>query len=121
MDNVINAIEEITTQGGEQNFCIIYLTEDYYLQFTGSKDSNELYCEAVSNQFLVKELQLSDIQNQQLLDLGWSEADFGNYSKTVRIQTAEAKIQLVKLIMETAKDVYKTPINDDTEFTIELE
>lgn len=121
MDNVINAIEEIITEGGEQNFCIIYLTDDYYLQFTGSKGSSELYCEAVGNQFLSKDLQLSDIQNQQLLDLGWNEADFGNYSKSVRIQTGDAKMQLVKLIMETAKDVYKAPITDDTEFTIELE
>ena len=121
MDNVINAIEEITTEGGEQNFCIIYLTEDYYLQFTGSKGSNELYCEAVSNQFLSKELQLSSTQNQQLLDLGWSEADFGNYSRSFRLQAGDAKMQLIKFNMETAKDVYKAPINDDTEFTIELE
>ncbi len=121
MDNVINAMEEITTEGGEQNICIIYLTEDYYLQFTGSKGNNELYCEAVSNQFLPEDLQLSDAQNQQLLDLGWSEADFGNYSKSTRFEAGDAKMQLIKFIMETAKDVYKAPINEDTEFTIELE
>lgn len=121
MDNVINAIEQITTEGGEQNFCIIYATEDYYLQFTGQKGSSSIYCEAVSNQFLAKDLHLSDAQHQQLLDMGWSEPDFGNYSKSVRLQTGEDKMNLVKLIMETAKEVYKAPITDDTEFTIELE
>ena len=62
MDNVINAIEEITTEGGEQNFCIIYLTDDYYLQFTGSKGNSAVYCEAVSNQFIPEDLQLSEAQ-----------------------------------------------------------
>jgi hypothetical protein len=121
MENVISAIEEITTEGGDQNFCIIYLTEDYYLQFTSQKGSNEIYCEAVSNQFLSQDLHLTEAQEDQLFDLGWEEPDFGNYYTNMRIGTSESKMKLIEFIMDTAKKVYGHPITEDTEFTIELE
>lgn len=121
MDYLIDAIKQVTEDGGNGNFCIVHLNDDYYLQFTGQNGSKEVYCEAVSNQFLEKSQQLTTDQQQQLLDLGWDTPDFGNYSRNCSVRSSEDLIKTVQFLMDTAKKVYQTAITEDTEYTIELE
>ena len=120
MDYLIEAIREITEDGGNSNFCIVHLDDTYYIQFTGQKGGQSIYCEAVSNQFLPKAKQLTTEQEQQLLALGWSTADFGNYSSNQSVQAGKDLMETVQFIMTTAKEIYHTPITEATEYTIEL-
>lgn len=121
MENIIESLEEITSEGGDGNFFIIHLDDLYYLQCLGQNGSTEVLCEAVGNQFLEEGQKLSAQQNDLLLSLGWSEPDFGNYTKSATLSKPEDFVALAELLAKTAKEVYQLAITDDTEYTVELE
>jgi hypothetical protein len=47
-----DSIREIKTAGGDNNFIIINLDSDYFIQMAGEKGSSILIVEAVSNENL---------------------------------------------------------------------
>ena len=119
MENIIDTLQEITSEGGDGNYFIIHLNDDYYIQFTGQKGNPDVYCEAVSNHFLEEKAKLTAVQEQQMLDLGW-EQDM-NYSKEAILNTAADFVKLGEWIQKTATEVYGIKITEDTELTIEVE
>jgi hypothetical protein len=119
MENIIDILQEITSEGGDNNHFIIHLNDDYYIQFTGQKGNPDVYCEAVSNLFLEEKVKLTEAKEQQMLDLGWSQ-DM-NYSKEAILNTAADFVKLGEWVQKTATEVYGIKITEDTELTIEVE
>src|SRR5689334_21644909 len=68
------------------NFVILEgdAARNYYIQFAGS--DNEIYYEAVANEFLATEDQLDPKGLRALRKLGWREPDqqIGNWNRTFR-------------------------------------
>ena len=121
MENVLETLQEIMTEGGDNNYFILHLDDVYYMQFMCQKGNKDVYCEAVSNNFLEGKEQLNEAQEAQLLKLGWNANDNSNFSREVILDTPKALTEAVNWIGQTAKDVYGIEVTDDTEFTIELE
>ena len=119
MENIIDTLQALTSEGGDGNFFIIHLNDDYYIQFTGQTGSPDVYCEAVSNHFLQGKAKLTEAQEDEMYELGWN-ADM-NYSREATVTTAAHFVELSEWIQATATDVYGIEITVDTELTIEIE
>ena len=56
------AFQKILKEGGESNYFTLDFAENYYLQAASSKGANEVFCEAVSNEYLPVARKLSESQ-----------------------------------------------------------
>src|SRR3954453_11882534 len=79
---------------------------NYYIQFALQGD--RLFCEAVSNQYLEPEDQLSDAQLRTLENLGWREPEYEgqNWFRTFRPTTPDDYAQIVSRVRRAFTDVY---------------
>ncbi len=108
-DLIISIIENLVYHGAEKNFAILNLGADYYVQLMASKGAYEVYCEAVGNYYLDTDSYLDDAQMNGLIQLSWHlpEESTGNFFLTHQVDSENARASLAKLILETAKLVYK--------------
>jgi hypothetical protein len=116
-------IEELITKGLDENFAIFNLSKDYYIQISAVKNDTEVYCEAVSNNFLPENNQLTMPQINQLKSLNWQEPSSPqeNYSNNFPINSASEKTALVNYLMETATTVYNCEIITEKMVEINLD
>lgn len=79
---------------------------NYYIQFAMQGD--RLFCEAVSNQYLEPENQLSQEQLRTLENLGWREPEYEaqNWFRTFRPVQPDDYIEIVRLARKAFTDVY---------------
>jgi|AntRauTorckE5430_2_1112549.scaffolds.fasta_scaffold03743_3 hypothetical protein len=105
---ILSLIEQLVTKGLDENFAIFDLSKDYYLQISAVKDDTEVYCEAISNNYLPRDSQLTMAQINQLKSLNWQEpaSPQDNYMNNFPINSAAEKTILVNYLMETAATVY---------------
>jgi len=120
-EKILWAIEEIIYKGGESNFVIFGLNSDYYIQIAAKRGDYEIYCEAVSDHYLEKEL--TNDQKSKLLNLSWNtpESTEGNFHLTHKVYSESTREQLANLIFITAKDVYKCDTIDSNDINLVLE
>lgn len=114
-------IQQLITEGGDQNFLIINLKNRAYIQFAAEKGKQEIYCE-VSGSNPTLNIQLSPEQIDQLTQLNWSLSDsnyHNNYSQTVRIQATKDVSDLEELIHSTAA-IFHTS-EDDYSYNLNLQ
>jgi hypothetical protein len=109
---ILSIIEQLITKGLDENFAIFNLSKDYYIQISAVKDDTEVYCEAISNNYLPKENQLTMPQINQLKSLNWEEpaSPQDNYSNNFPINSASEKTELANYLIKTAATVYNCEI-----------
>ncbi|WP_375562847.1 hypothetical protein ACE193_10085 [Bernardetia sp. OM2101] len=118
-DALHNSLKRLIEEGGTQNFLIINLGENYYIQVAGEFYSSHLLLEAVSNHYLPSDKQLSTVLQKKTLDLGWeAPKGEGNYSYRVSINSAEEYNSCIEFIHKTAKEIFD--VNDIENSMIEL-
>ena len=101
-------IKEILTQGGDSNFLILSLSDDYYIQIAAEIDSPKIVVESVSNKFLSENNKLNNDQLNAIQSLEWKGLDEedGNYYRNITLTNKQELDNLIKLIDRTAKEVY---------------
>lgn len=104
------AFQKILKEGGDSNYFTLDFAENYYLQAASSKGANEVFCEAVSNEYLPADRKLSESQLSKLVDLGWKKPSEGNVNFSIEL-TVNDKIdmdRLVDFVAKTLSEVYGT-------------
>ena len=115
-------IKTILSFNGDNNFLIINMKDDYYIQIVGL-DDNELLCEAVSNEYIKKGIPLTENKLKLLNKLGWEDPDvedMSNYYFYQSITDEQSIRKSIDTIIQTGIDVYDTQVSDMT-FQINLE
>lgn len=120
---ILSIIEQLVTKGLDENFAIFNLSKDYYIQISAVKDDTEVYCEAISNNYLPENKQLTMPQINQLKSLNWEEPSSpqDNYSNNFPINSASERTVLVNYLMETASTVYNCEIITEEMVEINLD
>ncbi|MEA5403400.1 hypothetical protein VB776_10765 [Arcicella sp. DC2W] len=117
------AINKILKEGGDSNYFVIDITKDYYIQAASSKGAEDVFCEAVSNQYLSKESKLTDEQLAKLKQIGWNTPTESNVNFFVErpANNKEAIEALANFISTTVSAVYssKTLSKDSFQFHLE--
>lgn len=102
------AFQKILKEGGDSNYFTLDFAENYYLQAASAKGANEVFCEAVSNEYLPATRKLSESQLSKLVDLGWKKPSEGNVNFSIEL-TVNDKIdidKLVNFVAQTLSEVY---------------
>lgn len=117
------AINKILKEGGDSNYFVIDITKDYYIQAASSKGAEDVFCEAVSNQYLSKESKLTDEQLTKLKQIGWNTPTESNVNFFIErpANNKEAIEALANFISTTVSAVYssKTLSKDSFQFHLE--
>lgn len=96
--------------GAPQNH-VIFEMGDYYLQIASSRGAMEVYCEAVSNEFLEESVCLNESQMQEMLKLGYKEPlSEENYSIEMPCDSHGNRTKIGVLFYRTAKIYGSTEI-----------
>jgi hypothetical protein len=121
--DIYNILKKIMLEDGDNNFIIIALNDDYFLQAAAYKETNELIFEAVSNKFLSPEKCLNEIQQNGLVNLGWKAPDskHENYYFGVDFISDKSLIGAVELITKTAREIYGVNEINHKMLTINIE
>ena len=118
---VLDLIETIIYEGGNNNFVILGLSSDYYIQIAAAKGAYEVYCEAVSNYYLEEENWLQGKQIEWLEKLNWNLKEDENYSLSHSVDSENSRELLAKLIVDTAMQAYKVDGIDFNNISLNLE
>ena len=119
---VATTINQLLTKGGMDNFAIFNLNSDYYIQMSAQPNTDQMYCEAVSNTFIKSSNTLSESQMNDLLTLGWeAPVDNGNYSLMYDINSDADTYMLAELICKTVDKVYFRSSFGKSQLTLNLE
>jgi hypothetical protein len=90
------------------NFAIVeaFHAPHYYIQFRGI--AGVLRCEAVHNSYLPREHQLSPVQAQRLIDLGWRppKETPGNFVRSFIPQSPAECEDIARLVCRTFNEVF---------------
>lgn len=110
-------------EGGSGNFMAIQLDDTYYLQVAAENGSTLLSCEAVSNKFLSGSYQLTDIQENRLLRLGWQTPNkvHDNYWLDVEANTENILNETAQFLVKTANEIYGAEAISEAMVEINLE
>lgn len=102
------AINKIIKEGGDNNYFVIDITRDYYIQAASSKGAAEVFCEAVSNQYLSKEVLLSTEKLEKLKQIGWNTPTEHNVNFSIEKPANDNKAieALANFIGTTITEVY---------------
>lgn len=112
MATPLTYIQQLITEGGDQNFLIINLKGKAYIQFAGEKGSQKIYAEVSGNNPKTN-LHLSSAQTEQLQQLNWTLSTtphHNNYSQNLVISNDEDLKNLEVLIQKTAS-IFDTPMS----------
>lgn len=122
-NTLYNLLKKLMNEGGNDNFLVIQLDENYYIQAASSKGSLSLLCEAVSNKYLPPHKELNTVQHQRLLALGWNTPNPSseNYWTDTPLITDEVIVQTVQRISATMKEVYGFNGLNNNMITLNLE
>jgi superfamily II DNA or RNA helicase len=122
-NEIYNAISRIMNGDGENNFIIIQIDQDYYIQLISSKNSSELLCEAVSNEFIPAKRRLNDDQQRRMSELGWvaPKKYSDNYTIELNVTSDKSLVDLIQTITKTAQEIYGAKIITKKMITITLE
>lgn len=105
---ILFAIDKLIMSGSYENFAILTLSKNYYIQLAAAIGDTEMLCEAVSNNYLKGNKQLTPDKIEVLKSLNWEVPanSTENFSCMLPVDSARAKSDLADLIMKTAKAVY---------------
>ncbi len=125
--NLKKLFQKIQNEGYSDNVLILRLdnSRNYYLQFLAAKNSNMIFCEAVSNFYLTEEHALSKKKQMALINNGWeppiSYEEKSNYYREQNLNMENNWLAFKKLLEWTALEIYNAPISPKTSFTLFLQ
>jgi hypothetical protein len=118
IERVASVLKRIQTKGenisGNVAILIVNDARNYYIQFAAGhdetpdgRDPRSLYAEAVGNEVLSAEAQLSQSQRATLVDLGWHPPRHSpNYSRSWTAVTDHDRRVIATRVLETMYQVY---------------
>ena len=120
---LLSIIEKVIYEGGKNNFAIIPANAAYYLQIAAARGDYDLYCEAVSNNYLEGEDMLVPAQEEQLAALGWyhPQSAAGNFYLHHPVNSETARIALAELFEQTLLEVYHASMINTDYIIVELQ
>ncbi len=100
--NIKNTIDAIIYYGNEQDI-VIFTFGEFFIQFLGGKGYYDLFCEAISNNYLEEETYLNENQIKKLLELGWQEPQTpdDNFYLIHPIEYIKEREKLIQLFIKT--------------------
>jgi hypothetical protein len=119
--NITEALHQVLNQGGDNNFFVVQLDANFYIQVAGTKGSPDVMLEAISNEYLPKNRQLTKVQHDKLIALGWELPDGSNYTMDCSIRTSDEIERTAELIQLTASEVYNTKVITDQMLELSLD
>jgi|GEM_PF-260012 len=120
-DALVYNLRRLLTEGGAGNY-LVASVGDVYVQFSASRGEQQIYCEAVSNQFLPRNLQLSEDKISQLRGLGFEIGrDSPNFSRTCYIVDSQELREIARTALSILSDVYGIPPSSMIQFELNLE
>ncbi len=119
---LIQNLKRMLTEGGMGNFLIVSCG-DAYFQFAAGRGETQIYCEAVSNEYLPRGRQLSGEQSKQLQALGFEPPDEGthNFSRNFAVAADSALSDLASRTLRILSTVYGCAESTALEFQLNLE
>lgn len=122
LNNIVAALRQIQDDGGDGNFVVFTAdpAKNYYIQFVGELGHDDLFGEAVSNEFLERPYQLTPMQENKLRDLGW-QAGEGNFFQEWVASDDDERREIAQVIIQTFVDVYHMPPKQPIEVVVNLE
>ena len=120
---IISAIEQILYKGGKSNFLIFNLDSDYFIQMAAGRGDYEIYCEAISDNYLEEDKRLTKEQKGILRSLLWNDpkSSEDNYYIKYKVNSELSRIRLAELILKTANQVYNCERIDIENIILNLE
>lgn len=120
-DTLVYNLRRLLTEGGTGNYLVVS-TGDVYVQFAATRGEQQIYCEAVSNQFLPQSMRLSEDKISQLRGLGF-EIGRGspNFSRTFYIVDSQELREIARTGLSVLSDVYGIPSHSRIQFELNLE
>lgn len=120
---IIAAIEQILYKGGKSNFVIFNLNSDYFIQIAAGRGDYEIYCEAISDNYLTEEKILTKAQKDALSNLNWNDPKNSedNYHMKYKVHSELKRKELAALILKTANQVYNCESIDIENIILNLE
>ena len=117
------AINKILKEGGDSNYFVINITKDYYIQAASSKGAEDVFCEAVSNQYLPQASKLSTDQLNKLNEIGWKKPTESNVNFFLELPADNdvAINFLTNFLASTITAVYSTENITKESFEFHLE
>jgi hypothetical protein len=120
-EQLVHNLGRLITEGGQSNFLIVSVGE-VYVQFAASRGDKEVYCEAVSNEFLPPGLQLAEDKISQLRGLGFEDPGASpNLSRTFDVTEEAALPELARLTHHILSNVYGCDAQSRLQFELVLE
>lgn len=114
-------LHRLITEGSEDSFLIVSVG-DIYVQFVPPSEEKEIYCEAVSNEFLPRRMKLDEKRTSRLKELGFEEpGESPNYSRYFDISNDNALQEAIQTILSIFANVYGCPANSNFKFELNLE
>ncbi len=103
---LVHNLKRMLNEGGDGNFLIVSCG-DAYVQFAAKRGDTQIYCEAVSNEYLPRNKQLSDHQIAQLQQLGFdTSSDTENFSCTLAVADETSLASIAHFVVSILTDVY---------------
>ena len=121
LEKIVAALRQIQDDGGDGNF-VKFMADpmkNYYIIFIGELAEDNLFAEAVSNEFLDWPHELTRAQENRLRALGWQDGE-ANFSQEWSAHNDEDRQEIAHIVMQTFQDVYDIPSSHDIEITINL-
>ena len=120
--NIVAALRQIQDDGGDGNFVVFTAdpAKNYYIQFVGELGHDDLFGEAVSNEFLERPYRLTPAQEKRLRDLGWQEGE-GNFYQEWFASNDEDRQEIAQLVMQTFVEVYNISPAQPVDIVVNLE
>lgn len=120
-DTLVYNLRRLLTEGGTGNYLVVSVGE-VYVQFAASRGEQQIYCEAVSNQFLPPSMRLNEDRISQMRSLGF-EIGRGspNFSRTFYIVDSQELREIARTGLSVLSDVYGIPSSSMIQFELNLE
>ncbi|NDJ55249.1 MAG: hypothetical protein GYB68_19430 [Chloroflexi bacterium] len=116
IEQLVSLLARIQTEGAGGALVLVANQEhNIYVQVAAISQQPDLWLEAVSNDFISQDMQLSSAQQQQLIDLGWSLPSAGqrqsqpNYVQEVQAHDDDTRRKAVELLLLTLQQAYDIP------------
>jgi hypothetical protein len=118
-------LRSLRQDGGDGSHLIVS-ADDVYVQVALSSEDESAYVEAVSNDFLPDDLQLTDEKINRLKTLGYEapkEDGSGspNFHQALSVSGASDLSGIVRLVFETLETVYDISPDEELEIDVTLE
>ena len=115
---VEKTLKSIILEGDDNNFGHI-AADPYYLQITGAKKDPKIFIDAVANSHLAEDEQLTEEQNNKILELGFEiDPRSGNY--TIEKTCTQATLKEVAEFIDGVLDIYGIDPNT-AEYEIDID